>query len=121
MGIITDIFAKAIFIKPRLNLTQWSEQYRVLSKESSSNYGPFKAFSYQIEPMNEISNSKRRKVVLLWASQLGKSEIINNTPGYYIHQEPSTTLFMLPNENDAEDYSKRRLAPMFRDSHELEK
>ena len=119
MGVIIDYFAKSIFIKPKLNLTQWSEKYRILSKESSSHYGAFKSFSYQVEPMNEISNPKRRKVVLLWASQLGKSEMINNTIGYYIHQEPSTILFMLPNEIDAEDYSKRRLAPMFRDCHEL--
>ncbi len=116
---LIDIFTDNIFIKPRLNLTQWSEQYRILSRESSSNYGRFKAFEYQKEPMNEISNPKVRKVVLLWASQLGKSEMINNAVGYFIHQEPSTILFMLPNENDAEDYSKRRLAPMFRDTKSL--
>ncbi|OPA77264.1 terminase [Campylobacter pinnipediorum subsp. pinnipediorum] len=116
---IISIFANSIFIKPRLNLTDWAKEFRILSRESSSNYGRFKPFSYQIEPMNEISNQKRRKVVLLWASQLGKSEMINNTIGYYIHQEPSTVLFMLPNENDAEDYSKRRLTPMIRDCKEI--
>ena len=119
MSKIIEIFAKSIFIKPRLNLLEWAERYRFLSKESSSSFGKFKAFSYQCEPMIEISNPKREKVILLWASQLGKSELINNVLGYYIHQEPSTILFMLPNKDDAEDYSKRRLAPMFRDTHEL--
>ena len=119
MSKIIEIFAKSIFIKPRLNLLEWAERYRFLSKESSSSFGKFKAFSYQREPMIEISSPKREKVILLWASQLGKSELINNVLGYYIHQEPSTILFMLPNKDDAEDYSKRRLAPMFRDTHEL--
>lgn len=119
MGQIINFFANAIFIKPRLNLTDWAREFRILSRESSSNYGRFKPFSYQIEPMNEISNPKRRKIILLWGSQIGKSEMINNTIGYYIHQEPSTILFMLPNENDAEDYSKRRLAPMIRDCKEI--
>ena len=119
MSKIIEIFAKSIFIKPRLNLLEWAERYRFLSKESSSSFGKFKAFSYQCEPMIEISNPKREKIILLWASQLGKSELINNVLGYYIHQEPSTILFMLPNKDDAEDYSKRRLAPMFRDTHEL--
>lgn len=119
MGKIIDIFANAIFIKPRLNLTQWAEKFRILSRESSSNYGRFKAFSYQVEPMNEISNPKRRKIVLLWGSQVGKSETINNAIGYFIHQEPSTILFLLPNDTDAKDYSKRRLAPMFRDCNVL--
>ncbi len=121
MGKIIDIFASAIFIKPRMTLTQWSESKRILSRESSSNYGRFKAFSYQREPMDAISNPKNRKIVLLWASQLGKSEMINNALGYFIDQEPSTILFMLPNEIDAEDYSKRRLAPMFRDCEDLNK
>ncbi|MCZ6104052.1 phage terminase large subunit family protein [Campylobacter ureolyticus] len=58
-----------------------------------------------MEPMNEISNSKRRKVVLLWASQLGKSEMINNTLGYYIHQEPSTESNAL---NSSEIYSLQK-------------
>ena len=104
MSKIIEIFAKSIFIKPRLNLLEWAERYRFLSKESSSSFGKFKAFSYQREPMIEISNPKREKVILLWASQLGKSELINNVLGYYIHQEPSTILFMLPNKDDAEDY-----------------
>ncbi len=119
MGIIADIFANAIFVKKKMNLTQWAEKFRILSRESSAHYGKFKPFSYQIEPMNAISDNRRSKVVLLFASQLGKSEMINNAIGYFIHQEPSTILFLLPNENDAEDYSKRRLAPMFRDCAEL--
>ena len=120
MGAIINIFSSAIFIKKKMNLTQWSSKYRVLSRESSAHYGKFKPFAYQIEPMNAISDNRKNKVILLFASQLGKSEMINNAIGYFIHQEPSTILFMLPNENDAEDYSKRRLAPMFRDCFVLD-
>lgn len=119
MNRIVKIFCDNIILKPRMNLLEWSEKYRILSRESSANYGKFKAMSYQREPMEKISDNKTRKIVLLWASQLGKSEMINNTIGYYITQEPSTILFVLPNEIDAEDYSKRRLAPMFRDTPSL--
>ncbi|MGP1579414.1 MAG: phage terminase large subunit family protein [Wolinella sp.] len=119
MSKIINLFTQSIFIKPRMNILEWAEKYRVLSKESSSNFGKFKATSYQKEPMREISSPSREKIILLWASQLGKSELLNNTIGYFIHQEPSTILFMLPNKDDAEDYSKRRLAPMFRDCAEL--
>ena len=38
---LTEIFAKNIFIKPRLNLLEWSERYRVLSQEASANFGKF--------------------------------------------------------------------------------
>ncbi|TLD97660.1 phage terminase large subunit family protein [Helicobacter jaachi] len=113
------IFAKNIFIKPKLDLYEWSARYRILSQESSALFGRFEALSYQIEPMRAISDEKNREIILMWASQLGKSEILNNTIGYYIHQNPSTILFLLPTEDMAEDYSKRRLTPMFRDCKEL--
>lgn len=117
---LIQAFAKSIFIKPKMNLTQWSNTYRVLSKESSAMFGKFESLSYQIEPMNAISNPDIREVVLMWGSQLGKSEILNNTIGYYIHQDPSPILFLLPSEDVAEDYSKRILAPMFRDTKILD-
>lgn len=117
---LIQAFAKSIFVKPKMNLAQWSNEYRVLSKESSAMFGKFEALSYQIEPMNAISNPDIREVVLMWGSQLGKSEILNNTIGYYIHQDPSPILFLLPSEDVAEDYSKRRLAPMFRDTKILD-
>ena len=116
---LKEVFAKSIFLKPKLDLYEWSEKYRVLSQESSALFGKFKALSYQIEPMRCISDPNIREIVLMWGSQLGKSEIINNTIGYYIHQDPSTILFLLPTEDMAEDYSKRRLTPMFRDTKEL--
>lgn len=112
-------FANAIFIKPRLDLEQWAKTYRVLSQESSALFGKFSPLPYQIEPMRAISDEKIPEIVLMWASQLGKSEILNNTIGYYIHQNPSTILFLLPTEDNAEDYSKRRLTPMFRDTKVL--
>ncbi|WP_334087570.1 terminase gpA endonuclease subunit [Helicobacter typhlonius] len=116
---LKEVFAQSIFLKPKLNLYEWSEKYRVLSQESSALFGKFNALSYQIEPMKCISEPNIREVVLMWGAQLGKSEILNNAIGYYIHQDPSTILFLLPTEDMAEDYSKRRLAPMFRDTKEL--
>lgn len=116
---LKEIFAKNIFIKPRLNPLEWSENYRVLSQEASANFGKFKALPYQKEVLEVVGDDEVQEVVLMWASQLGKSEILNNIVGYFIHQDPSTILFLLPTEDVAEDYSKRRLAPMFRDVKEL--
>lgn len=116
---IIKIFCSSIWIKPRLNVLQWAETYRVLSQESSSNYGRFKATSYQRLPLEVITKKQVKEVVLLWSVQLGKSEILNNILGFYMHQSPAPILFMLPTEDNAEDYSKRRLTPMFRDTAEL--
>lgn len=66
--------------------------------------------------MDSISDENITEIVLLWGAQLGKSEILNNAIGYYIHQNPSPILFLLSSKDIAENYSKRRLTPMFRDT-----
>lgn len=66
--------------------------------------------------MDSISDENITEIVLLWGAQLGKSEILNNSIGYYIHQNPSPILFLLSSKDIAENYSKRRLTPMFRDT-----
>ena len=39
---------------------------------------------YQAEPMNSVMDQSVQSVVLMWASQTGKTEIINNIIGYHI-------------------------------------
>lgn len=53
------------------------------------------------------------------SSQIGKTEILNNILGYYVHQDPSPILFIQPTLEMAESWSKDRLAPMIRDSEAL--
>ena len=47
---------------------------------------------YQAEPMNSVMDQSVQLVVLLWASQTGKTEIINNNIGYHIDLDPSPIL-----------------------------
>lgn len=53
------------------------------------------------------------------SSQVGKSEIINNTIGYFIDIDPCPILMVHPTIETAEDYSKRRIYPMTRDTEKL--
>ncbi len=53
------------------------------------------------------------------SSQVGKTEIINNTIGYFTHQDPSPMLLIQPTLDMAETWSKDRLAPMIRDTDVL--
>lgn len=59
------------------------------------------------------------KVVISKGSQVGYTEILNNTIGYYIDQDPSTVLIMQPTLEMAQAWSKDRLAPMVRDTPAL--
>ncbi len=106
---------------PKLKLSEWAETFRFLSSESSSEPGKFNAkrAPYQLGIMDAISDFNTEQVVLMMASQTGKTEIINNAVGFYIHQDPSPILLVQPTLDMAESWSKDRLTPMVRDTPSL--
>jgi phage terminase large subunit GpA-like protein len=65
--------------------------------------------------MDAFTDPKVRRIIMVAASQVGKSEFINNCIGYIIDQDPGSILFVHPTTLDAKDYSKLRIAPMVRD------
>ena len=106
-----------------LTVTQWAEAKRRLSSESSAEPGPWRTerTPYLKEVMDAFSDPKVNRIVMAAASQVGKSEFINNTIGYIIDEDPGSILFVHPTTIDAKDYSKLRIAPMIRDCPTLRK
>lgn len=105
----------------RLTPTEWADAHRVLSPEGSAKPGRFRSSSapYQVEPLNAIVESSVHTVVLMWASQTGKTEGINNTVCFFIDAEPAPILMVQPTVELAESWSKERLDPMIRDTPRL--
>ena len=66
--------------------------------------------------MDAVSDKSIETVVVMSSAQVGKTEIINNIVGYYIHQDPAPMLVVQPTEKLAESWSTDRLSPMLRDS-----
>jgi len=106
-------------MKPPENLTvsQWSDKRRRLSPESSAEPGPWRTSRtpYLKEPMDAFTDPKVKHIVFVSSSQIGKSEFLNNCIGYVIDEDPGSILFVHPTTIDAREYSKLRIAPMFRD------
>lgn len=100
-----------------LTVTEWAEKNRRLSAESAAEPGPWRTerTPYLREPMNAWTDPKVRHIVMVAASQVGKSEFLNNCIGYVIDQDPGSILFVHPTTIDAKEYSKLRIAPMIRD------
>lgn len=100
-----------------LTVTEWAERNRRLSAESAAEPGPWRTerTPYLREPMNAWTDPKVRHIVMVAASQVGKSEFLNNCIGYVIDQDPGSILFIHPTTIDAKEYSKLRIAPMIRD------
>lgn len=104
-----------------LTVTQWAEAKRRLSAESAAEPGPWRTerTPYLREPMDAFTDPKVRHIVMVAASQVGKSEFLNNCIGCIIDEDPGSILFIHPTTIDAREYSKLRIAPMLRDSPAL--
>lgn len=69
--------------------------------------------------MDAINDPTIETVVGKMSAQVGKTELILNVIGYFIHQDPSPILALQPTLGLAEAFSKDRLAPMLRDTPAL--
>ena len=104
---------------PDLKLSEWADRYRQLSSEASAEPGRWKTAKapYQKEIMDAITDITIKKVVVMSAAQVGKTDaMILNPIGYYIHYEPSPIMVLQPTIQMAEAFSKDRLSPMLRDT-----
>lgn len=116
MAICTEAFLSAF--KPRSKLTgsQWADQYRYVAPGTSPEPGEWRTerVPYLREPMDSMTDKGTETVVLMWSSQLGKSEAIMNVMGFYVDQEPAPQLMLQPTLEAAENFSKERIDPTFR-------
>ena len=106
---------------PDLKVDEWSDRYRKLSSESSAEAGQWRTdrVPFQREIMQVINDPSVEEVTFIKSAQVGATEVLLNTIGYYIDQEPSTILCIQPSLSMAQAFSKDRLAPMLRDTPNL--
>lgn len=104
---------------PDLRLSEWADNFRRLSSEASAEPGRWRTDKapYQREIMDAITDISIKKVVVMSAAQVGKTDaMILNPIGYYLHYEPSPIMVLQPTIQMAEAFSKDRLSPMIRDT-----
>ena len=103
---------------PIETVAEWANANRILGS-TSAKPGPWRTdrTPYLRQILEDLSPYSRvRTVVLMFASQLGKSEVANNLIGYSIHRDPGPMLLAQPTDRDLRDYVRQRLRPMIRDS-----
>lgn len=106
-----------------LTVSEWAQAKRRLSAESSAEVGPWRnsRTPYLVEVMDAFTDPKIKHLVMVAASQVGKTEAELNIMGYIIDEDPGSILFVHPTGMDAKEFSKLRVAPMFRDTPALKK
>lgn len=115
------IAQQALTPPPKLTVSEWADEHRRLSSEASAEAGRWRTSraEYQREIMDAINDPYVEDIVIMASAQVGKSEIILNGLGYFIHYDPSPILLIQPTLDKAKDFSKERVAPMIRDSPAL--
>lgn len=121
MGKISQTVLAAMQPPPNLAVDEWADLYRRLSPEASAEPGLWSTdrAPYQRGMMQAISDPTIERVVFMTGAQIGKTEIINNSVGYFIDQSPSPMLIVQPTLEMAKMWSNDRLAPMLRDTPAL--
>jgi phage terminase large subunit GpA-like protein len=110
---LNEAEARALKPPPRLNLVQWADTYRQLVGKYTASPGAWKTSSQPVTfgPMLAVTEIDTTELTFVAATQVAKTEILMNAALYFIHQDPSGILYVLPDDQTAEDFSKERFAP----------
>ena len=113
--------ASALEPPPILTVSEWADAHRFLSQESSAQHGKYRSSitPYAKAWMDAANERDVQEVVLMVASQLGKTETLNNVVGFFMDADPAPIMVVQPTVELAESWSKERLVPMVRDTPRL--
>ena len=104
-----------------LKISDWADNYRKLSPESSAEAGQWRTdrAEYQREIMDAFNDPDIQRIIFMKSAQVGATEVLLNVIGYYIDQDPAPILIMQPTLAMSQAFSKDRLATMIRDSEKI--
>jgi phage terminase large subunit GpA-like protein len=97
---------------PRIDTAEWAARFRHIAKGPER--GPWRneRTPYLVEPMQCASSHQPYERVVLWfATQLGKSEVLYNAVMQRIHTDPQDMMMVQPTLQDAQDHSAQRFLP----------
>lgn len=109
---------------PKLSITSWATQFRVLSEEESALKG---RFSWEVSPglkgiADAASLPGTRKIAVQKSAQVGYTAgIVCNVIGYHVHYRPSVIVAAFPRSMAAKDFASEKLDPMIMSTPVLSK
>lgn len=100
---------------PATSCSDWADTYRQIAKGPEKGRWRTSRTPYLREPMDCTDpESPIQKVVMQFATQLGKSEALYNALFKRIHQQPMDMMMVQPTLQDAKDHSRQRFMPTAR-------
>lgn len=112
-------FLEGLLPPAAMTVSEWADENRILSGKGSAEKGPWRTARtpYLREPMDCLSpSSPFRRVVLMFGSQMGKTEVVLNWLGAIIHLWPGPALLVQPTLDMAKRLNRQRLEPLLRET-----
>jgi phage terminase large subunit GpA-like protein len=117
---ILAVWAQHCRPAPIESISAWADQFREIAKGPEKGRWRTSRTPYLREPMECMSEgSGIEKVVMQFATQLGKTEVLYNTILQRIHRSPMDMMIVQPTLGDSKDHSRERFMPTVRRMPEI--
>ena len=118
---IRAVWAQHLLPAPVESISAWADKYRQIAKGPEKGQWRTSRTPYLREPMECMSEgSGIERVVMQFATQLGKTEVLYNTILQRIHRSPMDMMIVQPTLTDSKDHSRERFMPTVRRMPEIE-
>lgn len=111
--------SRSVRPRPLTTVSAWSDKYRVLTSKGSGEPGLWRTerTPYLREILDQLSAaSPVQRLVLMFAAQLGKTEVGLNWIGYVMQHAPAPMLVVLPTLEVRKRWVRQRLDPLLNET-----
>lgn len=105
---------------PPLTLSQWADEYAVLSVESAAVPGRWHAYPYQRDILDAFTDARIETISFMKSTRVGYTKIIGHSVAYHIAHDPCSQMVVQPTVEDSAGYSKEEIQPMLLNTPALE-
>lgn len=101
--------------KPKKTVSEWADEFFVMSEGSSGDPGKWRTQPQQRAILDAFNEPRIQNIVVQKSSRTGYTKMLDIIIGYCMHWDPCSVVAVQPTEDDAKDWSRDELAPMLED------
>ena len=100
-------------LPPKRSISQWADEERIIARGTGPEPGRWRTDRLPLlrEPMDSVQDPSVDVSVFMCSSQAAKTELLINIAAYFVDQDPSPQMFVLPTLELADSFSTKRFTP----------
>jgi phage terminase large subunit GpA-like protein len=110
--LLAGIVRKRLRPPRRLSVDEWADEYRIVL-DPSPRPGRWRTddVPYTREPMRDFTDPEVTRIVMCWAPQVAKTEVLTNCILYTIDRDPYPMMLVMDSRETVRDHMKLRVEP----------